>query len=201
MTWVAKTRWYGRMTQNRSRRIAAAVASFVPDQAEILDFGCGNGFTALSLMSMRPCRITGLDVIHDVNLTEDTARRIAFTLFDGGAIPFKDNFFDGVLASAVMHHTPDPVFYLDEFIRVIRPGGRIFLVEEMYRSVPGKWLLQGHDYLLNKLKEEVPLPLNFFSLRKYKKLFEERGLDILHHGCVRPIFPYVRHEVFVLQVP
>lgn len=201
MTWVAKTGWYGRLTQKRSQRIAAAVAPFVPDHAEILDFGCGNGFTALSLMNMRSCCITGLDVIRDTNLTEETAQRIAFTLFDGGPLPFTDNYFDGVLASAVMHHTSDPVFYLDEFIRVIRPGGRIFLVEEMYRTLSGKWLLQVHDFLLNKLKKEVPLPLNFFPLKRYRKLFEDRGLKILHHGSVRPIFPYVRHEVFVLQVP
>lgn len=201
MTWVAETGWYGRLTQERSRRIAASVAPFVPEKAEILDFGSGNGFTALSLMAMCPCRITGLDVIRDINLTEDTARRIAFTLFQGGTLPFADKNFDGVLASAVMHHTPDPVFYLDEFIRVLRPGGRIFLVEEMYRTLPGRWLLQMHDYALNKLKKEVPLPLNFYSLKKYKKLFEDRRLKILHHGSVRPIFPYVRHEVFVLEVP
>lgn len=201
MSIVAQSRWYGRLTWARSKKIAAAVAPFVPEGSHVLDFGCGNGFTALCLMRMRPCRVTGLDVIRDINLSENTARQIDFILFDGGPLPFTSAQLDVVLASAVMHHTPDPVFYLDEFMRVLKPGGRILLVEEMYRTLPGKKFLQIHDYLLNKLKKDVPLPLNFFSLSKYQALFKEHRLKTLHHGSVRPAFPYVRHEVFVLQRP
>ncbi|MCS6979780.1 MAG: class I SAM-dependent methyltransferase [Flavobacteriales bacterium] len=201
MTRLARSSLYGRLTQQRSLRIALAVAPHVPAQSRVLDFGCGNGYTALCLAERVPCQMTGIDVIRDINLLDETALRIGFIQYAGGPLPFPAGSFDVVLASAVMHHTPDPVFYLDEFLRILQPGGRILLVEEMYRTLAGRLFLQAHDYVLNKLKKGVPLPLNFFSLDTYKNLFAERCLRILYHGSVRPAFPFVRHEVFVLQAP
>jgi len=199
MSLVARSAFYNLMTRGRSRAIARQLAPFLQSEQQVLDFGCGNGFTALYLMDMTGCQITGLDVIRDINLKKDVAEKINFTLFDGNRIPFENESFDAVVASAVMHHTPYPGFFMDEFLRILKPEGIILLVEEMYHTLAGKLLLQAHDYLLNKLKKDVPLPLNFFSIRKYKKIFAERHLLVIHHGSVRPVFPYVRHEVFILK--
>ena len=63
-----------------------------------------------------------------------------FSVFLGrGGLCFLDTiFFDIVIASAVMHHTPDPDFYLEELKRVLKPGGSILLVEEMYHNLLDK---------------------------------------------------------------
>ncbi|MCS6981024.1 MAG: class I SAM-dependent methyltransferase [Flavobacteriales bacterium] len=199
MTLLSQNFLYRILTRRRSYRIARAVAPFVPAQAYLLDFGCGNGYTAEYLITLTGCRIKGVDLIRDVNLDERRASLLGFIQYPGGPLPFEAGSFDGVLASAVMHHTSDPLFYLDEFIRVLKPGGRILMVEEMYKTQVGKFLLMVHDYLLNKLKKGVPVPLNFYSLSKYLHSFGERKLQIEHHSGLRPAFPYVRHELFVLR--
>lgn len=199
MTLLSQTPLYRSLTRQRSYRIAKAVAPFVPEQAYVLDFGCGNGFTAEYLVALTGCRVKGVDVIRDVNLDERRERLLAFLQYPGGGLPFEAGSFDSVLASAVMHHTSDPLFYLDEFIRVLKPGGRILLVEEMYRTQAGKFFLMANDYFLNKLKKGVPVPLKFFSLATYLRSFEERRLQVEYHGWLRPAFPYVRHELFVLR--
>lgn len=44
-----------------------------------------------------------------------------------GTLPVADATFDAVLSTQVLEHVQDPAVYLDECIRVLRPGGRLLL--------------------------------------------------------------------------
>lgn len=46
---------------------------------------------------------------------------------DGGRLPFRDGSFDTLLAVEVIEHLRDAAPALDEFARVLRPGGRLLL--------------------------------------------------------------------------
>jgi glycosyltransferase involved in cell wall biosynthesis len=46
---------------------------------------------------------------------------------DGLHLPFADDSIDLILSQAVLEHVPDPQRALDEMVRVLRPGGQIYL--------------------------------------------------------------------------
>jgi SAM-dependent methyltransferase len=46
---------------------------------------------------------------------------------DAAALPFPDRSFDYVIANHMLHHVDDPDVVLQEFARVLRPGGRLFV--------------------------------------------------------------------------
>ena len=42
-------------------------------------------------------------------------------------MPYPDNYFDMVISNSIIHHLPDPVTFLQEVRRVLKPNGAIFL--------------------------------------------------------------------------
>ena len=46
---------------------------------------------------------------------------------DISAIPEPDAAFDAILCSEVLEHVPDPTKVLDEFVRLLKPGGKLIL--------------------------------------------------------------------------
>ena len=45
-----------------------------------------------------------------------------------GLTPFKDDSLDFVIAGHLIEHMPDPIFFVNECWRVLRPGGVLFLI-------------------------------------------------------------------------
>jgi ubiquinone/menaquinone biosynthesis C-methylase UbiE len=52
---------------------------------------------------------------------------ILFRRASARRLPFRTSSFDLVVSNSLLHHLPDPVPALDEFERVLRPGGSLFI--------------------------------------------------------------------------
>jgi ubiquinone/menaquinone biosynthesis C-methylase UbiE len=102
---------------------------------ELLDVGCGGGQLIAWLAAEYPgAQISGLDLS-----PEQTARASKRTaqygervqVYEGSAleIPFKSNRFDVVISVASIKHWPDRQQGMREIMRVLRPGGRFYVVE------------------------------------------------------------------------
>lgn len=107
----------------------------MPHGASLLEVGCGGGQLLIELAERRPdLSLTGLD-LSDGQIARARARTAHFggrvNCVVGSALdlPFEDGRFDGVLSVASLKHWPDPHLGLSECARVLRPGGRMLIVE------------------------------------------------------------------------
>lgn len=53
--------------------------------------------------------------------------QISLELIDAKAMPYPDNSLDMVISNSIIHHLPDPLPFLQEVKRVLKPNGAIFL--------------------------------------------------------------------------
>lgn len=103
--------------------------------AAVLDVGCGLGEHACKLASRFPVLVTGVDIV-DRNVQEAAraaarnglSARVRFEKADVEKLPFPDAAFDLVWCSGMVHHLPDLRRGLAECWRVLKPQGRMLLL-------------------------------------------------------------------------
>jgi len=103
---------------------------------DALDAGCGTGFLSFELAA-RGHRVTGVDFAPAM-LAE--ARRKAaergvsvdFEEADAEQLPFAPGRFDVVISRHVLWTLPHPEAAIGEWIRVLRPGGRLVVVDSQF---------------------------------------------------------------------
>lgn len=116
---------------------------FLADQAaaepgqDVLEVGCGTGNLALLVAGRQPqARIVGLDPDPKALALagrKATRRGVALQLDRGfgDALPYPDGSFDRVLSAFMLHHLEpaEKPAMLREIVRVLRPGGRLHLLD------------------------------------------------------------------------
>src|SRR5438477_4253700 len=116
------------------RIVGLAVGGRAPLDA--LDVGCGTGFLSLEL-ARRGHRVTGIDFAPQM-LTEAQTKAAAQTVAerfekgDAEAMRFSDASFDLAMTRHVLWRLPHPEAAIDEWMRVLRPGGRLAIVDSQF---------------------------------------------------------------------
>ena len=100
---------------------------------DALDCGCGTGFLSLELAARRH-RVTGVDFapsMLDLARGKASAQRLAvrFEQADAENLPYPHGTFDLVISRHVLWTLPHPEAAIDEWMRVLRPGGRLAIVD------------------------------------------------------------------------
>lgn len=105
--------------------------------ADVIDFGCATGWLTIGLANLG-CNAYGVDVSPTaLRLAEAATERViskqrrhpSFHVYQGGRLPFADGSVDRILCFDAFHHVSDQLATLREFSRVLRPGGRICMME------------------------------------------------------------------------
>jgi demethylmenaquinone methyltransferase / 2-methoxy-6-polyprenyl-1,4-benzoquinol methylase len=139
----------------------AMVAAIDPlaDQ-RVLDVATGTGLVAFALARRAPCHVVGLDQSREM-LAAAQARlarapalgsRVAFREGQAERLPFADGEFDALTFTYLLRYVDDPAATMGELARVVKPGGRIGMVEF---AVPEHALLRDAW----RLHTRVGLPL------------------------------------------
>ncbi len=116
----------------------ALVKAIAPQEGQrILDVATGTGLVARSLARAAPCEIVAID--QSAEMLAGARARLArapelaarITLMHGEAehLPFRDGEFDALSFTYLLRYVEDREATLRELARVVRPGGRIGMVE------------------------------------------------------------------------
>ena len=92
----------------------------------VLDIGCGCGYGAHYLASFGAHQVAAVDVDRvalDYARTVYAHARVHYGCNDGARLPFADAMFECVISSQVIEHLADPIHFLIEIKRVLKPGG------------------------------------------------------------------------------
>ena len=114
----------------------------IPGDARVVEIGCGTG--QMSLYLARADRVViGADLTRaSLRLAAEAARRFAlnqvqFIETDLHNAGLREDAFDVVYSSGVLHHTPDPSAAFRRIVRLARPGGMIVLgVYNAFARIP-----------------------------------------------------------------
>ena len=127
---------FGRLTTAGRRRAVAAINALPPGR--VLEAGVGTG---ISLPLYDPGhRVVGIDLSTDMLARararverEGLAHVEAVREMDAGATDFADASFDVAIAMYVLTVVPDPAAVMAELARVVRPGGRVLVLNHFSR--------------------------------------------------------------------
>jgi SAM-dependent methyltransferase len=105
--------------------------------ADVLDLGCGTGTLSL-LAAEQGHRVTGVDLspaMIDLARAKLAGRDAAFLVGDAAAPPVGEQRFDVVLVRHVLWALPHPDRVLRHWCDLLRPGGRLVLIEGRWGTV------------------------------------------------------------------
>lgn len=144
----------------------------------VLDVGCGGGMTLHRIAPKVPSgHLDGIDYSEvsvrsssELNKELIADEKMAIQKADVSHLPFANETFDKIVTVESFYFWPDPPESLKELARVLKRGGRVLLVAEVYGDAP----LSDHDrdnireyHLFNPTKEE------------FREIFEQAGFKAI----------------------
>ncbi len=201
------SREFGRWSENYDRSILQRLLFRPAHQAiigriraggddrplRILDVGCGTGiFARRSLEALPGATVWGVDLVAAM-LAKGRSRwrayrgRITPVQGDSERLPFRNGTFDVVTCANSFHHYPHQQRAVEEMHRVLKPGGRLILVDGSRDSAWG-WLI--YDVCVAAVEGDV----SHASARRVRDLFAAVGFAECSQEVHRGLAPFLLTE-------
>jgi ubiquinone/menaquinone biosynthesis C-methylase UbiE len=102
----------------------------------VADIGCGTGFFSIPAAKLiHPNKIVAADISAEMlnfinsRIIDEKLKNVEIVKMEPMIIPLPDSSFDFTLCSFVVHEVTDPEKYIDELLRITKPGGRVVILE------------------------------------------------------------------------
>lgn len=150
----------------------------LPEQ-RLLDAGCGSGVVTKFLAGRHPT--ISIDACDFSELRIQQARkqnlnieRVNYHTAELKSLPFESQSFDAVISRYVYEYLPDPVAATRELARVLKPGGRVYLID-LDGVFLNFWTSNSRfNHLLKKLGSSIDFDL--YVGRKLPSILNQAGL-------------------------
>lgn len=108
--------------------------------------------------------------------------RVKIEQLAGGNLPYEDNKIDRLIATHVLEHITEPVIALEEWVRVVRPGGVISLI---LPCDPGLAWRFGRTLGPRRAAHKVDLPYDYYMAVEHVNSIYNLKAIIRHHFADR----------------
>ena len=145
----------------------------------VLDVGCGGGRTIHKLAGIAARgKVYGIDLSEESVMVSSRTNqqlirmgRAEIRRGSVSSLPFSDSTFDLVTAVETHYFWPDLVAGMQEILRVLKPGGNLMIIGEIYKG--GKY-----DHRNQKFGERMNLA--YQSVDELSELFSRAGYTYVH---------------------
>ncbi|HEM62040.1 MAG TPA: class I SAM-dependent methyltransferase [Chloroflexi bacterium] len=151
----------------------------IDESKYVLEVGCGVGATASYLAKNVGCRVLGVDIRPTMveRARERAARdgvgdKVEFRVADATELAFEDATFDVVLVESVTTFIEDKAAAVGEYARVVKPGGRVGLNEEIWHQTPVPSEIVEYVAFTWDVHAEIP------TLEGWVELLKDAGLTV-----------------------
>lgn len=159
--------------------------------AIILDVACGTGDLSIELQTGSEAKVIGTDFCRPMlTIAKEKAAEIPFVEGDAMSLSYADNSFDAVTIAFGLRNLSNFKDGIGELVRVLKPGGRLVVLEFSSPVVPGfrgafnfyfanilpriGGLVSGERGAYEYLPDSVS---KFPDQKKLVKMMEDAGLD------------------------
>jgi ubiquinone/menaquinone biosynthesis C-methylase UbiE len=158
---------------------------------KVLDIGCGPGELARVIKTIYlDCKVTGLDISSEmIKFAEKKSiglSGIDFLVGDSHSLPFEDNSFDYLFNTISFHHYEDPNKVLKEMNRILKPGGRLYLLDSIKNPGIISFMPWYWDY-----KDSKQCYSKHLTSRQFRNLFTKSNFQEVNYKYYFNFFPAV----------
>jgi ubiquinone/menaquinone biosynthesis C-methylase UbiE len=165
---------------------------------KMLDVGCGTGVFASKVRASLPqVEVCGVDLVSDM-LTKGQTRwrlhqgHVLPVQGDSERLPFASGSFDIVTCANSFHHYPRQDRAVAEMRRVLRPGGRLMIIDG-YRDAPWGWFI--YDVCVAAVEGDV----HHASAKRFRELMSQAGLKATAQRTYRGPAPFLITEAIAAE--
>ena len=176
--------WLGRFTLWRMNKSHSRLTDWglehvtIRRHDSILDVGCGGGRTVGKLAAIASeGRVYGVDYSEESvaatkrnNAELVTAGRVEVRHGTVSELPFGDGMFDLVTGIETHFWWPDLRAGMREILRVLKPGGTLVLIAEIYKGAS-----RGNAKLIERYADRAGMTL--LTADEHRRLFEDAGFS------------------------
>jgi len=169
----------------------------------ILDVGSGDGAN-LVLLTKRGHEAVGL-TLSEIEAHTIRNKGLSCVVCDISEVelPFPEQSFDAVLFSHVLEHLPWPEEVLTRYLKLVRPGGGIYIALPNVLNIAQRWQFFHGQFKYQETGVMDRTHLRFFDFESARNLAESVGIRVIHHfgigqcplGPLRKTFPILCQKI------